>query len=161
MKAITDSERIDLLRSGSVVSSFAGAFGNALRETRLTAMLGYLVALQPERFCNNFAFHGRPLSVSLEARHATDRSDIWVETAVGCGVVEAKVNATDPFRQAAFTSLARTGHDWRKTTRSILFLSTPRLVFNPPVLKEKLVKGSGFLNQRFFSFDRLFEAWGC
>jgi hypothetical protein len=39
------TERIDLLRAGSVVSSLAGAFGNELRETRLTAMLGYLIAL--------------------------------------------------------------------------------------------------------------------
>lgn len=41
LQAIDDTERIDLLRSGSLVSSLAGAFGNALRETRLTAMLGY------------------------------------------------------------------------------------------------------------------------
>ncbi len=54
------------------------------------------------------------------------------------------------------------GHGWTsKTPRSILFLSTARLVFNPPILKEKLVKGTGFLNQQFYSFDRLFEAWGC
>ena len=66
MQTFANRERIDLLRSGSVVSSFAGAFGSALRETRLTAMLGYLIALEPERFCDIFAFRGRPLSVSLE-----------------------------------------------------------------------------------------------
>jgi hypothetical protein len=93
-------EQIDLLRCGSVVSSLAGAFGSALRETRLTAMLGYLVALEPERFCNFFAFRGTPLSVSLETRHAADRSDISIETTLGRGIVEAKVNATDPFRQS-------------------------------------------------------------
>src|SRR5580658_10978063 len=36
---IPNVEQIDLLRGGSVVSSFAGAFGSALRETRLTALL--------------------------------------------------------------------------------------------------------------------------
>ncbi len=101
MKALADRERIDLLRSGSVVSSFAGAFGSALRETRLTAMLGYVIALEPERFCEIFAFRGRPLSVSLETRHASDRSDILIETTAGWGLIEAKVTTTDPFRQSS------------------------------------------------------------
>jgi hypothetical protein len=323
MQASTDRERIDLMRSGSVVSSFAGAFGSALRETRLTAMLGYLIALEPERFCDIFAFRGRPLSVSLETRHASDRSDILIETTAGRGVIEAKVSATDPFRQALkysarwrvlltehtasgkqkrlravrylrwgdlveplqqlagsldnrvrFVSrdllgyleehgmikinksveiyareinneetlalflkaqmygchyqrsrlaealyfaphfgqrIARNhpgvqvgisyiagiecvgvtetwkdllqavrevrGKQWLNghapllqplrrgwvwpRKRNILFLSTPRLVFNPPVVKENLQKGSGWLNKRFFSFDTLFAAWGC
>jgi hypothetical protein len=320
-----DTERIELLRSGSVVSSLAGAFGNALRETRLTAMLGYVMALEPQRFCELFAFRGRPLSVSLETRYASDRSDILVETTAGRGVVEAKVSTADPLRQslkypadwralltehsapdkqkgmsaikylrwrdlvkplqqlarsrdnrvrfvsrdlityledhaliktnnsveiyareinnqktlALFleaqmygcryekqTRLAealyfaphfgqriarmhsgvqagvsyiarikhaeaivtwkdflqtveefngkqwlnshmrllenmRRGSDWRGTKRNFLFLSKPRLVFNPPVPKENLVKGTGFLGKRFFSFDELFAAWGC
>jgi len=320
-----DTERIDLLRSGSVVSSLAGAFGGALRETRLTAMLGYVIALEPERFCDIFAFRGRPLSVSLETRHAADRSDILIETTAGRGVVEAKVSAADPFRQSLkypakwrvlLTEHAASGKqtrlrgvkylrwrdlaeplrqlvqakdnrvrfvsrdllnyleehtmiqtkesveiyareineewtlalflkariygcdyqkgsrlaealyfaphfgqriarnhpgvqvgisyiasieqvevvetwkdllqtvrgvrgkhwlnshmplllplhrawNWRDTNRSFLFLSTPRLVFNPPVLKENLQKGSGWLSKRFFSFDTLFAAWGC
>src|SRR5260370_426088 len=63
-------------------------------------MLGYVIALEPERFCDLFAFRGRPLSVRLEARHASDRSDILIETAAGRGVIEAKVTAADPFRQS-------------------------------------------------------------
>jgi hypothetical protein len=55
----------------------------------------------------------------------------------------------------------RRGWDWRDTKRSFLFLSTPRLVFNPPVLKEKLQKGKGWLSKRVFSFETLFAAWGC
>jgi len=319
-----DTERIDLLRSGSLVSSLAGAFGNSLRETRLTAMLGYLIALAPERFCDIFAFRGRPVSVSLETRHESDRSDILIETTAGRGVVEAKVGTTDPLRQALkypakwrvlltehlasgrqkrlrgvkylrwrdlmtllgqlassgdnrirFVSrdlrtyleqhgMVRTresveiyareinneetlalflkaqmytcdyqkgsrlaeahyfaphfgqrisrnhpgvqvgisyiasvdqvevveswedllrvvreirgqhwlnrhmpligslqGWDWQDRQRNILFLSTPRLVFNPPVLKENLQEGRGWLSKRFLSFDTLFEAWGC
>jgi len=325
MQTFANRERIDLLRSGSVVSSFAGAFGSALRETRLTAMLGYLIALEPERFCDIFAFRGRPLSVSLETRHASDRSDILIETTKGRGVIEAKVTAADPFRQALkysakwrvlltehtasgkqkrlrgvkyfrwrdlvgplqqlsrspdnrvrfvsrdllnylgehamiktnesveiyareinneetlalflkarmygchyekgsrmakalyfaphfaqkiarkhpgvqagvsyiagiecvevvekwkdllqvvrdvrgkqwlnghlkFLQPLHLGWDWRNTKRTFLFLSTPRLVFNPPVPKDKLQKGSGFLSKRFFSFDNLFKAWDC
>ena len=99
-QALGDGERIDLLRSGCVVSSFAGAFGSALRETRLTAMLGYLIAIEPERFCNIFRFGGSPLSVSLEMRDESDRADIVVETSMGRGVIEAKVTTADPFNQA-------------------------------------------------------------
>jgi hypothetical protein len=325
MQAFGDTERIDLLRSGAVASSLAGAFGSALRETRLTAMLGYLIALEPERFCDILAFRGRPLSVSLETRHASDRSDILIETTAGRGVIEAKVTTADPFRQALKYSakwrvlltehtasgkqkrlraakylrwrdlveplqqLARcpdnrvrfvsrdllsylgehamiktnksveiyareinneetlalflkaqmhgcdyqkrsglaealyfaphlgqqiarnhpgvqvgisyiasiecvevveawkdllqavrevrgkqwlNGHmallqplrrrwNWRDSRRNFLFLSTPRLVFNPPVLKERLQKGKGRLSKRVFSFDALFAAWGC
>jgi hypothetical protein len=100
MRAVADSEQIELLRGGSVVSSFAGAFGSALRETRLTTMLGYLIALEPQIFCNLFGFRGTPRSVRLETRYESDRSDILVETTSGRGVIEAKVTATDPFRQA-------------------------------------------------------------
>ena len=108
MKTPREIERIELLRGGSVVSSFAGAFGRALRETRLTAILGYLIALEPEPFCKLFGFRGRPLSVSLEARHASDRSDILIKTTGGVGVIEAKITATDPFRQ-----VRKYPADWR------------------------------------------------
>jgi len=45
--------------------------------------------------------------------------------------------------------------------RYFLFLGTPRLVFNPSIGKEYLQKGKGWLSKRFYSFDSLFEAWGC
>jgi len=96
----SSDEKIQLLRGNSVVSSLAGAFGGALRETRLTALLGYLVALKPDRFCREFGFQGAPTSVALETRHATDRSDILVKTTLGSGIIEAKVGAHDPFEQA-------------------------------------------------------------
>ena len=321
---ISEGERVELLRGGSVVSSFAGAFGSTLRETRLTAILGYLIALEPQIFCDFFGFRGTPLSVSLETQHESDRSDILVKTTVDLGVIEAKVTATDPFTQARkypakwrvlltefmasgkqkqnrgvtycrWRDLARpleelkkspnnqarfvsqdllrylgehamgktnrpveiyareinneetlalflqahlygchyekssrvaealyfaphfgqriahehpgakvgisyiatiervevvetwkdllqitrevrgkqwlNGHmrlleplhrNWKwPRKRSFLFLSKPRLVFNPPVLKESLQKGKGWLSKRTFSFDELFDAWGC
>ncbi len=319
-----EREEIQLLRGGSIVSSLAGAFGTSLRETRLTALLGYLIALEPALFLRRFGFRGKPLSVSLENYHGTDRSDIWIETTEGNGVIEAKVDATDPFRQATkypakwrvlltqyipsakqrnlrgvtylrwldlrpllrtlsqspnqkvrFVScdllayleehnmiikkepveiyareineenslalflkarmycchyqegsrlpearyfaphfgqvianehpgihvgisyiasverieVVETWHDlvdaaqqergsqwykthksfiepvrswqWKGIKRTVLFLAMPRLVFNPPVLKENLQKGSGWLSKRFLSFDELFQAWGC
>jgi len=94
------SESIDLLRGGSVVSSLAGSFGSGLRETRLTAVLGYLVALEAPKFCELFGFTGHPRSVSLETRHDRDRSDILIATTDGVGVVEAKVGKHNPFDQS-------------------------------------------------------------
>lgn len=51
--------------------------------------------------------------------------------------------------------------EWRKDKqeRSILLLGEPRLVFNPPIKKESLQKGKGWLSRRVFSFDEFFEAW--
>jgi len=43
--------------------------------------------------------------------------------------------------------------------RSLLFVGEPRHVFNPPIQKDNLQKGSGWLSKRFFSFDDLFKAW--
>lgn len=95
-----ESEEIELLRGGSVVSTLVGAFGGALRETRLTALLGYLVALEPKRFLELFGFSGNASNVRLEHRHDLGRSDILVETTHGLGVIEAKVGASDPFQQS-------------------------------------------------------------
>jgi hypothetical protein len=50
---------------------------------------------------------------------------------------------------------------WEKGQhRSFLFLGAPHLVFNPPVHKERLQRGRGWLSKRFFSFEELFVAWG-
>jgi len=311
-----------------MVSTFVGAFGGSYRETRLTALLGYLIALQPGPFLRLFGFAGKPRVVRLENWHGDTRSDIFVETTVGTGVIEAKVDATDPLEQSrkyqARWTVLLTQHfpssrqrEWRRTKylswqqlagllkglahsknpsvrfvsrdlcryleenhmikqresveiyareinepvtlalflkaqmygcwyeegsrlpealyfaphfgqniayehpgvhvgisyiariervevvetwqelmnaivsirgkhwlnshlheikplktaptwewrsrkkRSFLFLSIPRLVFNPPLHKEKLQKGKGWLSKRFLSFEQLFSAWGC
>lgn len=88
------------MRGGAIVSTITGAFGQSLRETRLTALLGYLVALAPEAFIGLFGFKGLAQTVSLEMRHDTGRSDILVETTRGVGIIEAKVDATDPLAQS-------------------------------------------------------------
>src|SRR3989338_4174464 len=93
-------QQIELLRGGSLVSTLVGAFGGSLRETRLTALLGYLIALVPDPFCVLFGFRGKARSVRLEHRHENDRSDIVVETTAGKGVVEAKIGSADPFEQS-------------------------------------------------------------
>ncbi len=88
------------MRAGAMVSTLTGAFGQALRETRLTALLGYLVALEPTHFLDMFGFRGSAQRVGLETRHEEGRSDVLVETNHGTGIVEAKVDATDPLRQS-------------------------------------------------------------
>jgi hypothetical protein len=93
-------ESIELMRGGEVVSTLTGAFGNTLKETRLTAMLGYLIAQQPQPFVELFRFKGAAQSVSLETRHENGRSDILIETNRGVGIVEAKIDATDPLEQS-------------------------------------------------------------
>ncbi len=91
---------IPLMRGGNIVSTITGAFGQSLRETRLTALLGYLVALAPEPFLDLFGFRGVAQGVNLEMRHEDGRSDILIETTLGIGVIEAKVDAIDPMEQS-------------------------------------------------------------
>jgi len=88
------------MRGGRVVSTLTGAFSQSLRESRLTALLGYLVALAPEPFVDLFGFKGVARQVALETSHEDGRSDILIRTDRGIGIVEAKVDASDPFEQA-------------------------------------------------------------
>jgi hypothetical protein len=83
-----------------VVSTLTGAFGQSLRETRLTALLGYLIALDPDPFMDLFGFSGVPQQVCLETRHEDGRSDVLIETNRGTGIIEAKIDASDPLVQA-------------------------------------------------------------
>ncbi len=88
------------MRGGKIVSTITGAFGQSLRETRLTAMLGYLIALRPDNFLSLFGFKGKAQRVYLETRHDLGRSDILLETTQGTGIIEAKIDATDPLDQS-------------------------------------------------------------
>ncbi len=96
----TEIEVVPLYRGGAVVSSLLGAFGGSLRETRLTAMFGYIISLAPDLFVDLLGFKGEVSSVRLEANHQQDRSDIFIKTSKGLGIVEAKRTSTDPLNQA-------------------------------------------------------------
>lgn len=100
-------ETLHLLRGGSVVTSLFGSFGHGLRETRLTATLGYMLALWAEGFQKLFSIKGDIRSVSLEHNHENDRSDIFMETSEGNIVVEAKVTGRNPKAQARKYPAAR------------------------------------------------------
>jgi hypothetical protein len=93
-------EEVQLMRGGAMVVSLLGAFGQSLKETRLTSWLGYLLSMQPEPLVSLFGFKGTVLAVRLETRHEDGRSDILVETSQGLGVIEAKVDATDASAQS-------------------------------------------------------------
>jgi len=95
-----DLEHIPLLRGGGIVSSLSGALGRSLKETRLTAMLGYLIAIAPEQFLKSFHFDGTIYSVSLESNHSQGRSDILIETTKGIGIIEAKIDGSNPCNQS-------------------------------------------------------------
>jgi hypothetical protein len=95
----SDLESIPLLRGGGIVSSLPGCLGCSLKETRLTAFLGYLIALAPEKFLEAFEFQGDIRGVSLETAHADGRSDILVKTTKGTGIIEAKIDAANPWNQ--------------------------------------------------------------
>jgi hypothetical protein len=103
----TQPGEIELMRGGKIVSTITGAFGQPLRETRLTAMLGYLIALRSGDFLALFGFPGTAQSVSLETSHDAGRSDILVATTKGVGIIEAKIGAIDPFEQSK-----RYGANW-------------------------------------------------
>jgi hypothetical protein len=96
---IQQNDQVELLRGGTVVSSFAGAFGSSLRETRLTAILGYLIALKPKSFCDEFGITGTIESIWLEPHDEQGRPDIRIKSTHGLAVIEAKVSAADPFKQ--------------------------------------------------------------
>jgi hypothetical protein len=93
-------EHIPLLRGGGIISSLSGALGRSLKETRLTAILGYLIALAPEQFLKSFQINGIIYSVSLETNHSQGRSDILIETSNGLVVIEAKVYGSNPLKQS-------------------------------------------------------------
>jgi hypothetical protein len=48
----------------------------------------------------------------------------------------------------------------RKEKYSIVFLSIPRLAFNPPTKKSYLKRGAGFLGKGYYTFDQFYRAWG-
>jgi len=84
----------------TLLTSLSGAFGGSLRETRITALLSYLIALNPRPFLKLLCFPGVAGSVTLENRHDSGRSDILIQTTERRCIVEAKVDASDAFEQS-------------------------------------------------------------
>ncbi len=91
---------IPIYRGGSIVSSLGNSFGGFLRETRLTAIIGYLISLAPKPFLNLFDIKEIPIEINLELSEDNGRSDIQLVTKGGTAVIEAKTELIDPLKQA-------------------------------------------------------------
>ncbi len=91
---------IPIYRRGNIVSSLGSSFGGSLRETRLTAIIGYLISLAPKPFLNLFGIEAIPIEINLELSEDNGRSDIQIVTKRGKAVIEAKINSIDPLKQA-------------------------------------------------------------
>jgi hypothetical protein len=99
-KPSAPDETVDLLRGGAAVRSLFGSFGNSIRETRLTSILGYLLAQEPGPWRKLFRI-SEPLSlVRVEFSREAGRADIWMETASESIVLEAKLTGVDPTVQS-------------------------------------------------------------
>lgn len=82
---------VPLRRGREEISNFFSALGD-LRETRLTAALGYLIAKAPSTFASIFLGRGvRVDEVQIEEREKQNRYDLVVRTPRKLVVVEAKV----------------------------------------------------------------------
>jgi len=91
---------IPIYRGGSIVSSLGNSFSGSLRETRLTAIVGYLISLAPKPFLNLFDIKEIPSEINLELSEDNGRSDIQLVTSKGTAVIEAKTELIDPLKQA-------------------------------------------------------------
>lgn len=87
------------MRGQMPVTSFLGSLGSSLRETRITAMLGYLIAHAPEPWQEYFGFDKPISSVCIEADYERDRADIYIAAGAKSIIVEAKVTWSDPREQ--------------------------------------------------------------
>ena len=91
---------IPLYRGERIVSSLGNSFGGSLRETRLTAIVGYLISLAPMPFLNLFNLREMPAEINLELSEDNGRSDIQLVTSKGTAVIEAKTELINPLKQA-------------------------------------------------------------
>ena len=87
------------MRGRVPVRSLLGSLGSSLRETRITAMLGYLIAHDPDHWEPFFKLSKPISSVGIEADYEKDRADIVVDTPLERLVVEAKTSWVDPRQQ--------------------------------------------------------------
>ena len=93
LKKMNNDNQVSILRSNRAVGNFFGAFGNSIKETRLTAALAYLIAKEPSPFLTVFRLKGNPTDVLIEnVTKDRGRSDIQTRTDKGEDVViEAKI----------------------------------------------------------------------
>jgi len=91
---------VPVYRNGKTVSSLCNSLSGSLRETRITAVLGYLISLNSAPFMKLFNIDSRVKEVNIEFSEDKGRSDIQIVTYDGIIIIEAKVEMTDPVQQA-------------------------------------------------------------
>ena len=124
------NKNVTIYRDKRIISSFLGAFGNDLKETRLTSALGYLIAQTPEAFSNLFGLRNEIISINVEEREQTGRVDIKIRTKSETFDLEAKINSIDPLDQSLTYSgkkkILLTNHipsTKQKKKRNILYIN--------------------------------------
>lgn len=103
IKAKHTATDIDVFRGGKVVSSLLSTFSVNIRETRLTAMIGYLLSRIPEQIIKLFDLPssvGQARTISIENNQKLKRTDIEIKTSNSTIIVEAKVSYSNPKKQA-------------------------------------------------------------
>jgi hypothetical protein len=100
MTNATQTNTLTLMRGQVPVTSFLGSLGGTLRETRITAMIGYLISHYPEPWQNFFSMKKPISSVGIEADYERDRADVVIDSTAERVIVEAKVVWADPREQA-------------------------------------------------------------
>jgi hypothetical protein len=88
-----------LYRGKEIVGDLLSSFGDSLKETRLTAALGYILSGYPDGFLKRYGFSGVVTRVLIEHVQGPDRTDIVLETTKGYLVIEAKTISNDPAKQ--------------------------------------------------------------
>lgn len=88
-----------LTRATQDIRSFLSIFG-PVRETRLTAVLGYLVARFPDNFGPLFGFQHSPGDeISVEETDAGDRYDVLIRQSGEDHIIEGKIGPTQNLAQ--------------------------------------------------------------
>jgi hypothetical protein len=97
---VPSNKDVTVYRGNRIISSFLSAFGSDLKETRLTATLGFLIAQTPDSFSKLFQLNDEILSINVEEREDKGRVDIKIRTKIEMIDLEAKINSIDPIDQS-------------------------------------------------------------
>ena len=88
-----------LTRASEEVDSFLSVLGS-LRETRLTAVLGFLMARFPVEFGNLLGYHASSLDeVCVEETDEGDRYDVLIRRSGETHIIEGKIGPTQRIDQ--------------------------------------------------------------
>jgi hypothetical protein len=109
-----------IIRSNLATNNLLSAFGSGIKETRLTAYLGYLISLNIHELSDYLCIKSPILTVYLEKKLDSQRCDIVIETMNTTVIIEAKVNNSDT------TSQLIKQYNEYKTEKEIIIISLTR-----------------------------------